>query len=128
MEGSRAAGRGSDLRFVVAVTAIIGIVALAFGAFVHVPHWRFERSLRIGMLKTEVEQSVGTPDAILIAGDVLEGWGNAKRCKVTAETWVYFIVPRSQHRMLLEFNGDALSSDLASTLLASGTRSFASRS
>ena len=30
--------------------------------------------------------------------------------------------------MLLEFNGDALSSDLASTLLASGTRSFASRS
>ena len=59
--------------------AIGSTTVIGFAMVVHLPHWRFEHSLQVGMSKDRIEHSVGPPDRILTAGSVLERWGNAEQ-------------------------------------------------
>jgi hypothetical protein len=61
----------------------------------------FQRTIVVGMSREEVEKLVGRPEKILRPGDMLEKWGGSLSQVVSAETWVYFVYPRSQHRFVL---------------------------
>ena len=64
---------------------------------------RFRNALHLGMTQDEVKSAVGDPDETLAAGAGLPAWGSASAKSVGAETWVYFVVPKSQHRFVLTF-------------------------
>ncbi len=91
-------------RSVILIAIMAGIVFLAMFR-----HWfdgerrNFAQQVDVGQTAEEVRASVGAPDDELRPGDELPAWGNADARIVTEPTWVYFVVPGSQHRFVITF-------------------------
>jgi hypothetical protein len=66
----------------------------------------FRSAIHVGMTRDEVKAAVGNPCENLATGARLPAWGSTPARSVDAETWVYFVVPKSQHRFVLTFDED----------------------
>ncbi len=91
------------------IAALLGglAVPLFYSAF-HAEQREFEKKLSVGLPKLEVEELVGSPAEVLVAGDSLSLWGNHTVQQVETETWVYYLFPKSVHRYVLTFNDSTL--------------------
>ena len=83
------------------------VLYLGVRAFKH-DRDEFLRSVHVGMTKAEVLATVGKPDIELEPGQDLPVWGSSPSRRLTAESWVYFVFPKSQHRIVLTFADDEL--------------------
>lgn len=59
--------------------------------------------VRVGMTKAEVGEAVGRPDVVVRPDEDLPAWGSTPSKRLQREAWVYFIFPKSQHRIVLTF-------------------------
>ncbi|MBM79303.1 MAG: hypothetical protein CMJ78_01760 [Planctomycetaceae bacterium] len=80
--------------------ASIGLFATAHYYF-HKQANDFKRKLVVGMPIDKVEAAVGQPEQRLEKGMVLEHWGDGRRRILTKRASVYYVVPKSIHRILL---------------------------
>jgi hypothetical protein len=99
--------RGTIAAFAVAVAVGLSLVVASYLG-VHSQRWFFEHKLAVGMSKAEVLQRIGEPAMLLMSGDKLTRWGNSSARTVTAETWVYFGWPASQHRFVLTYEDERM--------------------
>ena len=93
----------------VLLSAAIGMTILlliAAYSMVHQERRAFEQKIAIGLSKDEVLARVGPPEQVIESGGNLHTWGNAREHRVAHETWVYFVIPKSQHRFVLTFEQD----------------------
>ena len=98
----------SDRAFILGLSLLTAIGLVAFGYWHQRERLDFERSLHVGMSRAEVLAAVGSPQETIAPGRELRKWGSAAARIVTNETWVYYVVPRSQHRFVLTFAEDEL--------------------
>jgi len=90
----------------VAVTLLFFMALAAAYSCFHWDRWEFERNVRIGMTKTEVERVAGVPRLVLSAGETVPKWGATEPRVATQETWVYHREP--VHRFVLTFRDGVL--------------------
>lgn len=100
-------------RFQLSLACAIAVAMLAVGVWSCYSLYTAERdgfrsAVQVGMLRDEVKAAVGDPDEKLAAGDNLPTWGGTPTMSVAAETWVYFVFPKSQHRFALTFEDSRL--------------------
>jgi hypothetical protein len=93
---------GRRLVAAVAVSVATAALLLGFRSLFHGDRIRFERALQAGMSTAQIEAAVGIPDEVLKPGQSLVKWGNVETHPVALESWVYYVSPKSQHRMVLE--------------------------
>ncbi len=107
---SRSRARAS--RFPVIALAGFGAILLFFVAlgaayaWFHWERWEFEKKVRVGMTKSEVEAVAGAPRLVLFAGDTLPKWGATEPRVVGEETWVYHREP--VHRFIVTIRDDVV--------------------
>lgn len=87
---------------------VIALLILGAVLLMHGDRWLFEGRLVAGMTQDQVLKKVGTPERVVRIGGTLSKWGDVQACVVTQETWVYYLMPKSQHREILEFQKDKL--------------------
>src|SRR6185437_7652954 len=98
-------------QFSLAVTIAVALLAAALWSchFLYaVDRDWFRSAVHVGMVRNEVKAEVGDPDESLAAGARLPAWGSTPAKSVDAETWVYFVIPKSQHRFVLTFDDNRL--------------------